>query len=153
MTYFKLVGAKIGGFDLFKLLNAGMPKLRHLELNAINLTDWNWDGMFEGMRYRKGLQNVRLPSNKGHLQHRGGRYYPQGLDNSHWGHNQSYDFFSNMEDYVISGGRHPSLALESDPRDAERFLDEFLERFEISKKSSRQDKLARCIRIWRFSDT
>ena len=152
MTYFKLFGAEIGGFKLFKLLMVGMPKLRHLELNAISLTDWNWDGMFEGMRYLKALQTIRLPSTQGHLQHRGGRYYPHGLDNLNGSHNQSYEFFGNMEDYVISGGRHPGLTPESEPRDAERFLDEYLERFEISEKCSRQDKIARYKRIWRISD-
>ena len=152
MTHFKLFGADMGGFDLFKLLKAGMPRLRHLDLNAMNLSDWNWDGMFEGLRYLKGLQTIRLPSKQGHLQHRGGRYYPHGPENLHWGHNHSCEFFSNMEDYVISGGRHPSLTPDSESRDADRFLDEFLARFEISEKCSRQDEIARYKRIWRISD-
>lgn len=152
MTDFKLFGAKIGGFDLFKLLKAGMPKLRHLELNAISLTDWNWDGILEGLRYLKGLQTIRLPSKQGHLQHRGGRYYPHGPENPHWGHSQSYEFFRNMEDYVIFGGRHPSLSPGSESRDADRFLDEFLEHFEISERCSRRDTIARYKRVWRISD-
>ena len=153
LTYFRLFGAEIGGFDLFKLLKAGMPKLRDLELSAVNLTDWNWDGMFEGMRYLEGLQFIRLPSRRGYLQHRGGLYYPHDMDTqTDRSQNQSYEYFGFMETYVIFGGRHPSLPPESEPREADQFLDEFLERFKVSEKCSRQDKIARCKSGWSISD-
>ena len=105
----------IGGFDLLALLSAPMPKLRHVKLEAIELTDWFWEGVFEGLCLFKNLQDLNLPFEPELLRHREGEAYPKQEPGTSWGNYKKHviDFRRDIEDYVINGGRHPSLLVNT----------------------------------------
>lgn len=63
------------------LLNVRMPNLRHLKIHDIDLTDWSWDGIFEGLNLGlKELRSLSLPREARHLSHHNGQPYPRDPD-------------------------------------------------------------------------
>ena len=128
LTKFSLIGTEIKGRDLLTLLAFQMPALRELILEDINLTDWSWESVFEGLMAYGNLDWMDIPLRPDSLRHRGGEPYilvgplsPEREDE--WRRVKEYR--EDVSDYVLYGGRHPSLSAEADARDADRYLDDY----------------------------
>lgn len=95
----EIAGLAIGGYRLVHLLSSRFPKLQNLCLSDIDLTDGSWEGVIEGMRHALHLQSFSLGDELGHLkQGKGDMFQTTNLD-----------MLRKLEEYVVSGGRHPCL--------------------------------------------
>ena len=146
MKRFALLGAAIEGYDLLEMLVANMPKLCHVKLAAIELTSSSWEGIFEGLRFKR-LQSLDLPRESDQLRHRNGEAYPKRQPGMERKEHLTYiiDFRRDIEKYVVHGGRHPSLPAGTPNRDAGEYLEEY---FQLDHQCHDQQKTDRYKRAW-----
>jgi len=107
----ELAGLAIGGYQLVHMLSRRFPQLQNLCLSDIELVDGTWDGVIEGMRHTLHLQSLSLGDELGLLKQRSGD--PFKTDHLNMLHE--------LEDYVVSGGRHPCLSTDVPAEEASRF--------------------------------
>lgn len=112
LTELSIWGLAIGGWDLMMLI-LWRARVKKLSLGGIDLLDGTWEGVFQGMRYRRRLTELNM---NGNFTHCGGAVFkPRSpeCDCTDWGSLLDIEF------YVVSGGRHPCLTPESDPDTAD----------------------------------
>lgn len=89
-----------------------LPKLRRLSLNNIELLDGHWEGVIS-MMAGIGLDDFTLAgcvpclTSRGRLRFEGPKPDADDMES---------DFFDDIEDYVVNGGRHPCLPPNSESR-------------------------------------
>ena len=141
LTIFSLIGTEIKGRNLLTLLAFQMPALRELRLADIDLTDWCWESVFEGLMAYGNIEWIDLPFRPNGLWHHDGEFYiPAGLLDPNRGgeFRQVKKYHEDISNYVLYGGRHPSLPADADARDADRYLDDYHdEKFECEAKFTR----------------
>ena len=129
-----------------------MPRLRHLQIHDIDLTDWSWDGVFEGLNLGpKELRSISLPREARNLRHHSGKPYPRGPDWV-WDDTEDEDeeierFYEKMEYYVIHGGRHPNLPPEAPSSRSVRYLEPYST---IEEDDEIERKIARYKKAWKI---
>lgn len=107
----EMAGLAIGGYRLVRLLSSGFPKLQNLCLSDIDLTDGSWEGVIEGMRYALHLQSFSLGDELGQLKTGKGDMFKT----------TNLDMLRKLEEYVVSGGRHPCLPTGVPAEEASNF--------------------------------
>lgn len=133
-------------------LTIRMPRLRHLQIHDIDLTDWSWDGVFEGLNLGpKELRSISLPREARNLRHHSGKPYPRGPDWV-WDDTEDEDeeierFYEKMEYYVIHGGRHPNLPPEAPSSRSVRYLEPYST---IEEDDEIERKIARYKKAWKI---
>lgn len=145
---FTLLGAAIGGRDLFEMLVASMPRLCHVKLATIELTSWSWEGIFEGLRFKK-LLSLELPQGLDQLRHRDKEEYPKRQPGMEWHEYPVYiaHFRRDIESYVVNGGRHPSLPAGAPDWDAREYLEDY---YRSDHQYRNLEKIDRYKRAWRI---
>lgn len=111
----KIVGLAIGGYQLVRMLAIRFPKVQRLYLSRIELVDGFWEGVIEGLRHNLQLKSLTLscPTQRiGVPFQRIEMEYPDPRDMS----------LHRLEEYVVSGGKHPCLPWEAPAEDARQFF-------------------------------
>ena len=114
----KLFKIYIGATDLILLFLNAFPRLEHLEMGKIDLSQGCWEGVFEALKQMNRLRVLRLP-NEGRLCHHGRRDLTRA-------DGTRQRLYHQLTIYVLNGERHPCLPLEepnSAARDYTRDLD------------------------------
>jgi len=114
----EIVGFAIGGYQLVCVLPRRFPKLQRLCLYDIELVDGSWEGVIEGMRHTMHLESLSLGYALEDLKHRCGAPFKTAiLDYS----DAKDKLLNELEDYVVSGGRHPCLSTNVLAEEAKSF--------------------------------
>lgn len=107
LTKLSLLYLVIRALDLTRFIGAAMPALSNLGLKYVGLLDGMWEGVIEFMK-----TSMHLSSFYGEiLTHLGGEDFTRGI------------FSGAVEDYVIRGGRHPSLLAHEPASASEKYLE------------------------------
>lgn len=104
----EIAGLAIGGYQLVRMLSRRFPRLQNLCLSDIELIDGSWEGVIEGMRHTLHLQSLSLGDELGHLRQRSGDTFEV----------TDLDMLHELEEYVVSGGRHPCLSTDVSAEEA-----------------------------------
>jgi hypothetical protein len=135
LTGLDIMFLEVGGYELVSLLAKKLPKLQRLDLIGINLSNGSWEGVVEGMRRLTSLQCLSLGGEDiGDLRHHGGTPLMSNQLDSDRCHTQ---FPRQVENYVVSGGRHPCLPPDAAPEES---LD-FWRRMCPSQRNGRRNTL------------
>ena len=108
-------GFAIGGYDLYSLITRSLPELAMLGLMNVWLLDGSWEGVFEGLRQDAQLTFLHLDI----LKDRNGHIYNSFDVDKHGRHTT---LLSELESYVVFGGRHSCLSLDDPPSKAMQYL-------------------------------
>lgn len=108
-----ITGLNVSGYVLVSLVAKRLPKLEYLCLQDIELSSGSWEGVIEGLRHTAHLSSLTLGDERvGDLRHHNGAaFVSTRLDNAYT-HAQ---FLKEVENYVVSGGRHPCLPADAAP--------------------------------------
>ena len=93
-----------------------MPQLKDLFIQFIALSQGTWESVFEALRRSGTLKDFGLGGDPEILSHRGGLNFH---DDYHYD-----EVADSIEQYVISGGRHPCLEPEQPDSQSELYLDD-----------------------------
>lgn len=107
----EIAGLSIGGYQLVRMLSRRFPRLQNLSLRDIELVDGSWEGVIEGMRHTLHLQSLSLGDELGRLRQPSG--HPFRTTNP--------AILHELEEYVVSGGKHPSLSTDVSAEEASNF--------------------------------
>lgn len=104
--------------DLVHLLAAKMPNLRELILSDVELLEGRWEGVVEFLKTSMHLLCFPLHESWQKLLHLEGRSFldDQGDDK------QNLVFRTDIETYVVHGGRHPCLRADEDVSASSNYL-------------------------------
>ena len=106
LTEFKLISMSTTAQDLLLLLVFQMPKLRHLELGDIYLSEGTWHTVIEGLKQSNRFSSFRISPSMS-LRHRGGITFMSHVSR----------FLKPVENYITRGGHHPCIP-PNEPSDA-----------------------------------
>lgn len=112
LTKFQINHLAIDGSTFMALIYDCMPRLSWLTLEDIDLMGGTWQGVVEGMRFRR-LNRLSL---QGNLNNADGSCFEPG----YLGEGACTDtrLLKRIQDYVVDGGRHPCLPKGKYERDA-----------------------------------
>ena len=117
----------IGIKDLTKLLTLDLPKLQDLEIFQIILLDGRWEWIIEYMRKFLELEKLHNLHNSG-LVYPDWSFYLQGTMSDNHRFTPDYQIVSDkITNYVIHGGRHPSLLSHQPDAASEGYMEELRE--------------------------
>lgn len=103
--------------DLLNLLTVKMPNLRELYLSQVTLLEGRWEGVIESLKTSMKLLSFPLDQFS-RLRHLDGEDFLHGS-----GDNEEITVFcTNIETYVVSGGRHPCLCPDEDASASRKYL-------------------------------
>lgn len=108
LTHLEILLLRTGGHELVSFLAKRLPQLKWLDLFKVDLVNGSWEGVIEGMRHMTHLNYLSLgEGNVNDLRHHNGAFYVSPQSDSNHTHAQ---FIKDLENYVVTGGRHPSLS-------------------------------------------
>lgn len=108
LTLLDIALFRTGGHELVSLLAKKLPNLKLLDLDQVELVNGSWEGVIEGMRHMTTLEHFSLGDGEvGGLRHHNGAFFISPRSGTNYTHAQ---FIEDLEDYVITGGRHPFLS-------------------------------------------
>jgi len=114
----QIKGLAIGGYQLVCMLSRRFPSLQTLYLSDTELVDGSWEGVIEGMRHTMHLQTLHLGHEFEVLKQRSGASFETAkLENLA----AKGKLLFELENYVVSGGRHPSLSTDVPAEEATKF--------------------------------
>ena len=117
LNKFHLASLAISAKDVVLLLAARMPNLRELTFWNVQLLEGRWEGVIEFLKLSMKLLSFPL-YDISQLRHLGGKDF---LNDNGRGENVS-GFRTDIEKYVVSGGRHPCLRPDEDPSVSRNYL-------------------------------
>ena len=103
--------------DLVNLLTAKTPNLRELIISDIELLGGPWEGVIEFLKTSMHLLSFRV-YDCSKLKHLEGRVFLGDGEED----DESLVFHAKIEEYVVSGGRHPCLRPDEDVSASRRYL-------------------------------
>ena len=96
--------------DLQYLLSTRMPNLRRLTISMVKLLDGTWEGFFEWARVSLHLSSLSVNPEAPPLQRDGSVFGEEEHISLEWSYLEyEIKFLRRIDEYVIHGGRHPSL--------------------------------------------
>ena len=122
LTHFELSTLALKVTDLIYLLTVRMPNVRKLGVRDLELLEGRWEGVIESLKRSMQfksfslLQGWDIPGCQ--LVHLGGRYF---LGDEHLSDKDSA-FRKALEEYVVSGGRHPCLRWDEDASASRKYI-------------------------------
>lgn len=103
--------------DLVNILITKMPNLRELTFEEVELLEGRWEGVIEFLK--TSMKLLSFPLNKYlWLRHLEGEKFL----NVSGDHQETDVFCTNLEKYVVSGGRHPCLHADEDTSASSKYL-------------------------------
>ena len=126
LTSLKLVNFSSSATNFLTLLTRATPNLKELMLDGIELLSGTWEGVLECMMQSMHLSNFLLDEGT-ELWHCGGDKF-LGLD--------EFSFPEEIENYVVNGGRHPSLLSNQPDCATEEYITEDLRQFYKPSRST-----------------
>lgn len=113
LTHLEILQLRTGGHELVSLLAKKLPKLKWLDLFSVELVNGSWEGVIEGMRHMTKFNYLSLgEGNVNDLRHHNGEFFMSPRSDSNYTHAR---FIKDLENYVITGGRHPYLSPDVAP--------------------------------------
>ena len=100
---FYVRGLAIDGIDLVVLVNFQMPRLKNLGMRRVDLSDGTWKGVVEFLRRTRG-GNLFVHF-FGLFRHENNNWWPCSPEMIH----EERRVLQEHADFIMSGGRHPSL--------------------------------------------
>ncbi|KAL9003728.1 MAG: hypothetical protein Q9188_003415 [Gyalolechia gomerana] len=107
LTQLHLTGLAITGLDLYYLLDVQIGPLERLWLCHIDLLEGTWEGAIELLKWKAPSYLLDL---QGIYHHAGGQWWPCRPANEQEGTATLGEY----HDYIMGGGRHPSLPVDCD---------------------------------------
>lgn len=120
LTSFRLCKVAASAKDLVQLLTVGMPRLQVLHFLGIQLVEGSWEAVIESMKTSMHLRHFSIAECwvSGHLKH----FKYQSWDQWKFPRNLLSFLNSDVEEYVLRGGRHPFLDPDEPDSASEKYL-------------------------------
>lgn len=138
LTSLRLRGLSASYRELVTLLFLGLPRLKHLDLCHLILTDGNWDNIVEGFRHANGLSSCEMYQ----LHY---KYPDQEYITGYYHGIRCNKFYDHCNRYINEGGRHPSLKDDEPDSASTKYLirlNETLDELRQMRASASQNRRA-----------
>ena len=103
--------------DLINLLNSKMPNLRELTFEEVELLEGRWEGIVEFLKTSMKLLSFPIHRYSG-LRHLEEENFPDVSGDDE----EMSVFCTDLERYVVSGGRHPCLCTDEDASASSKYF-------------------------------